>query len=633
MTQASEAVSRNEVEAALERLLSAEEFRSSPQLAAFLRFVVTATLDGKNDRIKGYTIATEALGRGDDFDPQTDPIVRVEAIRLRRLMASHYDRVGLSEPVRITIPRGTYVPVFTRNSEAGASAAPPVAQPSAPPSPAQPRAIHHGPVVSDPEPAVPVISTDTVAPVDGTQRAPRPAKRPRSRWRMFTAPRLALATAILALVVALAALTFDGDDQQTATRTPRPPGPIVDTRLPLRTDVRPGTSVRAPEALLATLQFTNLSSSPEGAQIALRFRERLLIALARFDELRLIGPATQEADQEGAPRFRLAGHVEFIQGRAQIGLRVEQAETGEVLWSRDVRLPVGADASLMEEEAVVRSVATSLGQPYGVLASASLRQLAQAPDDTAPYFVCLLSAFEYWRSFDVEQHRRTRACLEATVAAQPGFAEAFAVLTYFYLDEYRFGFNRRDHRPPLDEALRVAQRAVELKPESARAIQALCSALFVRGDLAAGIALCERSRALNPFDTDIAGDLGAKLIIANEYRRGLALIDEAIFFNPGRPIWYDVFRVLGAHLTGDVTTARIVARNMVPKDYALAHLSGALVSRAAGDAQAARAALTALRRLQPDYATNPRDALGRQFPNPILVERLAQELQAISATE
>jgi TolB-like protein len=630
VTQVSEVLSRNEIESALERLLSAEEFRSSPQLAAFLRFVVTATLDGKNDRIKGYTIATEALGRGDDFDPQTDPIVRVEAIRLRRLKASHYDRVGLSEPVRTTIPRGTYVPIFARTTEAALPVAPVVQQSPVQDPSAKLRAIDERPVVSAPHLPAGVADAATVESAREAARALRSTERPRSLWRIFTAPRLALATAILALLVALAALTFDGDDQQTATPPPPPPGLTVDTRLPVRTEVRPGTPVRAPEALLATVQFTNLSSSPEGAQIALRFRERLLIALARFDELRLIAPATREADHGSAPRFRLAGHVEFNQGRAQIGLRVEKAETGEVLWSRDVRLLIGADTSVAEEEAVVRSVATSLGQPYGVLASASLQQLVQSTDDAAPYFVYLLSAFEYWRSYEGEQHQRTRACLEATVAAQPGFAKALPVRTYVYLDEYRFGFNRRDHRAPLDEALRVAQRAVELKPESARAIQALCSALFVRGDVAAGIAFCERSRALNPFDTDIAGDLGAKLIIANDYVRGLALIDEAVFFNPGRPIWYDVFRVLGAHLTGDVTTARILVRNMVLKDYALSHFCGALVSRAAGDTPAARAALMALHRLQPDFATNPRDALGRQFPNPLLVERLARELEAIS---
>ena len=76
----------DEIRATLERMAASEAFRGSPQLVAFLRYVVEARLRGTQDRIKGYTIAVEALGRADDFDPQSDPIVRVEATRLRRAL-------------------------------------------------------------------------------------------------------------------------------------------------------------------------------------------------------------------------------------------------------------------------------------------------------------------------------------------------------------------------------------------------------------------------------------------------------------------------------------------------------------------------------------------------------------------
>src|SRR6185312_2890509 len=84
--QADNPVGDSEIRVVLERMAASEAFRGSPQLIAFLRYVVEATLDGHADRIKGYTIATEALGRTPDFDPQSDPIVRVEATRLRRAL-------------------------------------------------------------------------------------------------------------------------------------------------------------------------------------------------------------------------------------------------------------------------------------------------------------------------------------------------------------------------------------------------------------------------------------------------------------------------------------------------------------------------------------------------------------------
>jgi PAS domain S-box-containing protein len=105
--------SGEEVRVALERITASDMFRTSPQLAAFLRFVVEATLRGEGERIKGYTIAVEALGRGEKFDPQADPIVRVEAGRLRRALEEYYAGPGAADLIAIEVPRGRYVPTFS----------------------------------------------------------------------------------------------------------------------------------------------------------------------------------------------------------------------------------------------------------------------------------------------------------------------------------------------------------------------------------------------------------------------------------------------------------------------------------------------------------------------------------------
>jgi hypothetical protein len=73
-----------EVRAGLERVLASRCFEQAARSSAFLRFVVEQTLAGQGDRLKGYTIAVEVFARPPDFDAQTDPLVRVEAGRLRR---------------------------------------------------------------------------------------------------------------------------------------------------------------------------------------------------------------------------------------------------------------------------------------------------------------------------------------------------------------------------------------------------------------------------------------------------------------------------------------------------------------------------------------------------------------------
>ena len=105
--------SPEEIRSQLERVLSSPKFVSSERLTDFLRFVVEETLAGRAGKIKQYTVAVEALGYDSDFDPQADPVVRMQARRLRRALDQYYDEPGDADPVRINISKGSYVPVFS----------------------------------------------------------------------------------------------------------------------------------------------------------------------------------------------------------------------------------------------------------------------------------------------------------------------------------------------------------------------------------------------------------------------------------------------------------------------------------------------------------------------------------------
>jgi adenylate cyclase len=96
----------------LERILQSVEFRASDKQRAFLSFVVDETLEDRSSQLKGYTIAVSVYGRPEGFDAQVDPIVRVEAGRLRRALDHYYLTAGKNDPVRIKIPKGHYVPTF-----------------------------------------------------------------------------------------------------------------------------------------------------------------------------------------------------------------------------------------------------------------------------------------------------------------------------------------------------------------------------------------------------------------------------------------------------------------------------------------------------------------------------------------
>jgi adenylate cyclase len=94
------------VSEALARVLASGAFRASARRRRLLGFLVEETTAGRADRLKPYAIAVDALGCDETFDPQADPIVRLEVGRLRRDLEHYYLTDGRDDPLRITIPKG-----------------------------------------------------------------------------------------------------------------------------------------------------------------------------------------------------------------------------------------------------------------------------------------------------------------------------------------------------------------------------------------------------------------------------------------------------------------------------------------------------------------------------------------------
>jgi len=88
-------------------------FAKADRLRAFLRYVVERTLDGEAHTIKEYSIALAVCGRSQSFDGRIDPIVRVDASRLRARLEAYYSLEGREDIVRIVLPKGSYIPTFT----------------------------------------------------------------------------------------------------------------------------------------------------------------------------------------------------------------------------------------------------------------------------------------------------------------------------------------------------------------------------------------------------------------------------------------------------------------------------------------------------------------------------------------
>src|ERR1700687_1520414 len=98
----------------LDRILSSKAFRQVDRLQRFLGFVVNETVAGRGDNLKEFLIGIEVFGKESSFDPRMDPIVRVQARRLRTRLTRYYREEGQGDEIIVEVPKGGYAPVFRR---------------------------------------------------------------------------------------------------------------------------------------------------------------------------------------------------------------------------------------------------------------------------------------------------------------------------------------------------------------------------------------------------------------------------------------------------------------------------------------------------------------------------------------
>jgi TolB-like protein len=559
------------IRAQVDCMVSSDTFNRSPQLGAFLRFVVEAVLHGKSDRIKAYTIGVEVLRRSTSFDPQLDPIVRVEATRLRRAIGRYYAGPGASDPVIIDLPRGSYVPTFRRRTE------------------------------------------DDQLAVDGDGVATSGRGTPRFR----------LAAALVAMLVLVVMGVFvwqqidgpsSGDALSTAEANGRLGAGYPGSGMPvLAVEPFETTGMRRPRAI-----------SDSGLY------QKLRDAFVRFDTVNVL--ATQpRPGASGTPPARadyvLRGGVDYLDdGTTTVRLRLIDHGNGAVVWSSTSERIVATRDHDAVEESIVLATAGTLVQPFGVIHTrARVKHLASSAGD--PRYRCVIEASESLRSFDPQGHASARTCLEQLTADAPSFVVGLRYLAAIYLREYLYGLGSSPATAAtLDQALRTSRRAVELHPEGSRAYNTLGSVQFARREFAQAFAASERAVALNKYDMAVLGDFGGRLIAAGQIDRGMTLLRRAAAAGTVRPAPHHFYLFLGLYMTGDMPGAAAQAAQLTGVTYPLGVVARILAAQATGDRDKARSLIDALVAAQPGWRDDPRGQLAKFFPEPAIVDRLTGDL-------
>jgi adenylate cyclase len=534
---------------AVGQIVASPDFAASDRARRFLRYVVEETLCGRADRIKAFSVAVEVFGRDESFDPQNDPVVRIEAGRLRRALEHYYLLSGKDDPVFIEIPKGGYVPTFTARSPPPEAAPPP---PGAAPDPA--------PTIAAP-----------------------PRHRP--RWIALAAIAVVAAAAAYAVWLVLGSPGYDD-----AGARPVPAGPQI-----------------------LVLPFTDLGDGEVSALYSAALTDEVVTALGRFKEIAVLGvqtsrslspsPELTKLGDDLDVQYMLEGSVRANADTVRVGVRVTSSATGAVLWSRSYENAVEPNGMFALPAKTAGEVAAAVAQPYGIVFQAETERKTQSPPDNLEAYLCTLSYYAYRAAITPEGYARAKACLEQAVERFPEYATAWALLAHIYIDEIRTGFADGDE-PPAERALAAARTAVRLDPENVRALQALATALFFDHKLDEAFKVGDRALALNPNDTELLGQIGQLKGLAGRTEEGRALLEQALARNPGHSGFYRGVLATIAYMQGDYETALREIEQTDMRRLPIFHAVAAIVYAQNGMIEHGEAALAIFKEMAPGFIPN-----------------------------
>lgn len=529
-----------EVRAALERVLRSRCFEHAGRASDFLRFVVSQTLAGEADKLKGYAIAIHVFGRPPDFDAQSDPLVRVEALRLRQRLTEYYASEGAADPVRLELPRGGYA---VKATHANPEAQPPAARPSALPPP-QPAAARLGTHV----------------------------------WAGW-------ATAALATVAAVSLIVAQWRE------------PVVE-QPPTDPSHRTRIAVVPLENLSGNANFDRLAAGLT-EEIMLRLDQLDLFVIAT--QAKWYGPG---APLNGVFRaehsYVLTGSVRDHAGSVRITVRIIEGETGTQIWSAAYDEPPTIEQQ-PELQAKVARDAAAAAAPFGPVFDSELA-LARRSAHTLELPDCQTRYRAFRRATDPALYPEAFACFQSLVKRRPELAHAWAGLAMMFVDEHMF-HSSGDASESLERAGTAVRKALELDNDNVLANAALTRVQYYSGD-PAFTSTADRTISLDPDNPEVQGLLGILLAAHGDTTHGIELVTRALELSPQPRPMFNLGYVYALLQEGEACKALPLAQQLDAPKWFIAPMVTAAAAGLCGDVAAAAAARSHLLALSPRFETD-----------------------------
>lgn len=507
------------VEAALEQLTSWPGLSRSPQLAKFLNYIVHAKLRGDEASIKAYAIAVDVFGRPPTFDPQADPIVRVQARRLRAALEEYYAGEGADSPIRIHLPVGRYVPEFRMADE---SQPDPVAEPAA-----------LEPVAQSPE------------------GRPRKARTGFGDWMLVAFVLVVGAGIVLALAQVLM-------PHPTRMEVPQPPS----------IGIAEFTAISSGQGQVSTSDIAGLAIE-------------LVTDLQLFDDINPTYVQGEVPQGDGAPDYLMTGIARQEAGRVQVTASLRRGGSDAALWSYTKSVKSEDLESSIDD--LSQAFAEQLGSHRGPLFEDSNRWLDENPNiaGNETVYLCGLLFTRYRDNAQVADAARVRDCVSSVLSrGVDGLALAFR--GGLLLDDLLVTQPVQRDPEPLAEAERLLNEAIKLDSTSSTIWREYGRYLFRVGRFGESEAAYASALQLNPANLDAVAGFAHTLSVRGPSPHGAELAATALAGAVKAPHWYYGAPAVNSLRAGNDSEAIAYAEKLADGDAELASVIGTVASFRSG---------------------------------------------------
>lgn len=564
----------------LEKVLASETFSRSERARDLLRYLVEREQAGEAERLKGFSIAVDVFGKDAGFDPANDPVVRVQAGRLRELLAQYAAGEGASEPVRIAIPRGSYVPSYEW---------------AAPCDKASPEPL------PDLAPAVSAVAaTARVVRSTGTVRPGQGSPAPFDLGRQVRLVWVALAAIIAMLGFLVLRMSLPGTPPSATTVTASTANATV--AVPASATGLPSVAVESP------------GSDESVARVAGVFRR----ALPGFDTIDFIS-SQQAASASSTDPLAFTFDIAPGQETGGVDIGLQNRATGKVLasWTLDTK---NVDAHRLDDKVadILSSTIPVSGILYSFVEQAGLqRGLGK----------CLLLNDDYYLDQKSGTHLPAYRCFEEMMQEGSKSPLVYSELAALHLetvtDKYDYPANANE-----EQALKLAHQAVQMGATSPYAHRAYGFLLSRTGKAEESIRFMRKAYELNTFDLSMAAAYAYALVFAGDYDLATPIMRRAVEASSSHPSWWDYALFLGSFMTEDHNSAARAAETLATTKRP--HYLGArlIVAAAARDEAQRIALIEQIVKEYPKFAADPRATFVKANYPADLTDRLVASLRS-----